>query len=159
MSYPESMSVNDFADRAFADRAEFASLWEDLSDEEMTVRPGPQEDWSVKDLIVHITWWEQSAISRVRAMQQGKAPVTYDNFDTVNAQIWESHRDDPLDDVLKAFEVSANDLEDLLQTLSDEEFNRDNGEYRTYYSLLGGNTIGHYSDHWDDLEGYVNSLE
>lgn len=158
MSYPESMTVEEFAERTRDDRAAFASLWDGLSDEEMTARPGPQEDWSVKDLIVHMTWWEQSAISRVMAMREGKAPVTYNKFDTVNAQIWEDHLDDPLDDVLTAFEVSLNDLEDLFDKLSDEEFNQSNGDYPSFYRLLGGNTIGHYAEHGPDLERYVYSL-
>jgi hypothetical protein len=159
VSYPETMTIEEFAERTYEARAEFASLWDELSASEMTRRPGPQEDWSVKDLIVHLTWWEQSAISRVKAMRNGKIPVVYEDFDAVNSRIWEAHKDDSLENVLTAFAVSWNDLEDLFDSLSDEEFNRDNGDFRSFYQLLGGNTIGHYADHRPDLEWYVDSLK
>ena len=54
------MTADDLLARAGSERADLAALWQGLNREQMTRRPGPQPDWSVKDLIAHITWWEQS---------------------------------------------------------------------------------------------------
>ena len=60
-----------------------------LSDEEMT-RPGVTEDWSVKDHLVHLTWWEQ----RVILMLSGAAdpidaiPNGQEGDDTINAHVY-----------------------------------------------------------------------
>ena len=45
------MAPRDLLERIRKDRAALAALWDGLTEEQMVRRPGPQEDWSVRDLI------------------------------------------------------------------------------------------------------------
>ena len=51
-------------ERIRKDREVLAALWGGLTEERMVRHPGPQEDWSVKDLIAHTMWWEDFILQR-----------------------------------------------------------------------------------------------
>ncbi|MBI3159487.1 MAG: DinB family protein [Chloroflexi bacterium] len=158
--YPKSMPVDEFILTMRRGRAEFAALWADLSDEQITRRPGPQDDWSVKDLMGHILWWEGYAMTRVMLMQAGGVVPALDDFNALNAQVFAAHRDLPLDFLRREWEASLHRLEAYLRTLSDKQLNHapEGWDDRSPYRLLGGNTFGHYLEHQPDLEQYVVGL-
>ncbi len=62
---------------------------EGLSQEEMT-RPGMLGEWSIKDILAHISRWEAELIRILFQLQQGGAPKVPDytaaDFDRLNAQ-------------------------------------------------------------------------
>ena len=155
------MSGDDLLERAWRDREALAALWSGLSDEEMTRRPGPQPEWSVKDVIAHITWWEGSVVNWVSRALSGEMLARTETTDEVNAHVFEDNRDLPLATVLDAFEASFPPLESLLNRLTDEEINdAEICDIRgmPLLNFLVGNTFAHYADHVDDLRAYVESL-
>ena len=147
-------------DRIREGRAVFAALWDGLRDKEMTRRPGPQEDWSVKDLIAHITWWEGYTIKRVETLLAGGEVGAVD-IETINARVFEEHKDQSLGEVLAAFAASLPKLAAQIEKLSEKQLN-DGSLYksggRSLLDFYSGNTFGHYDMHWEDLEGYVKRL-
>jgi hypothetical protein len=62
------MTPHDLLAQIRKDRAAMAKLWGCLTEEQMTHRPGPQADWSVKDLIAHMTWWESFIMEGVTGL-------------------------------------------------------------------------------------------
>ena len=155
------MTADDLLARAGSERADLAALWQGLTREQMTRRPGPQPDWSVKDLIAHITWWEQSATNWVSRALTGEMLTRTETPDELNARVHADNRDLPLETVLAAFDASWKPLEDLLMRLSDEEINDAEvcniREMPLLYFLVG-NTFAHYADHADELRAYVGSM-
>lgn len=143
------------------DRAAFAAVWADLSREQMVARPGPQEDWSVKDLIAHITWWEQFLLERLTKWLNGETLVPLTDYDAKNAEIFEAYKDVPLEIVLDEFDASLLDLEEALAQLDDEQLH-DPDRYPTWgrplFAFWAGNTFGHYGDHIADLQAYVRRI-
>ena len=87
------MGADDLLERARTERAELALLWRGLSDEQMTRRPGPQPDWSVKDVIAHITWWEQSMVNWVKRALSGEMLTRTETPDEINARVHADNRD------------------------------------------------------------------
>jgi hypothetical protein len=77
-------------------RAMYSAVYAGLSDEEMTRRPGAQEDWSVKDQIAHLTWWEDYAMVRSGIMLAGEPFSKLTDFDAINAQVLAFNKDVPL---------------------------------------------------------------
>src|SRR5581483_2665399 len=63
-------------------------------------RPGPDGDWSVKDVLGHLAFWEERALQRAR----GAASIAFDDIDSLNAEQVEARR------MLSAAQVRA-DLE------------------------------------------------
>lgn len=157
--FPESMTVSEYIQVLRSSRADYARFWEGLTTEQMTRRPGPQEDWSIKDLIGHLCWWESYSIARVMLMRSGATLPRMDDFDALNAQVFNAWKGLSLDFVLGEWENNRVKIETYVQTLSDQEFNAtDPLDGRTPFRLMGGNTVGHYLDHQADLERYVNNL-
>jgi hypothetical protein len=82
---------------------EFKSSYAGLSDAQMTT-PGVTGDWSVKDLIAHVTWWEEESLKHLpHILQGGTAPrysVQYGGIDAFNAQMLTQKRGLSLADVL-----------------------------------------------------------
>lgn len=156
------MSSDDLLARIRKDRAGFAQLWDGLSDEQMTQRPGPQEDWSVKDLIAHITWWEKHMVERVMKLLFKKDTSRSTDFDAINAKVFAENKDRSLEDVLTEFDGHLEAVESLIRNLTDEQLN--DSDYLSFdgeESILGhviGNTWGHYGDHYGDLKGYVEGI-
>ena len=156
------MDGDDLLERARRERDELAALWAELSPEQMTRLPGPQPHWSVKDMIAHITWWEQSATNWVSRALMGEMLSRTETPDEINARIYRDNRDLRLDTVLEMFEASFAPLEQLLGRMTDEEINDaevcDIRGMPLLYFLVG-NTFAHYADHVDDLRAYVEQLQ
>ncbi|MEX2160518.1 MAG: DinB family protein [Anaerolineales bacterium] len=140
-------------------RAQYSAVYAGLSDEEMTRRPGAQEDWSVKDQIAHLTWWEDYAIVRSGIMLAGEPFSKLTDFDAINAQVFAFNRDVPLKDVLAAFAANLSRLEGLCSSLNEERLNDEVGTSQPPYWLLVTDTFEHYREHQPDLERYVASLK
>ena len=155
------MSADDLLDRARRERAELEALWLALDNDEMTRRPGPQPDWSVKDVIAHITWWESAMTNWVSRALTGEMLARTETPDEINARVFADNRDMPLETVLAAFEASFPPLEALLNRLTDDEINdAEVCDIRgmPLLNFIVGNTFAHYADHIDDLRAYVERL-
>ncbi|MCY4145363.1 MAG: maleylpyruvate isomerase N-terminal domain-containing protein [Chloroflexi bacterium] len=155
------MTAGDLLARAQAERAALAALWQGLTPEQMTRRPGPQPGWSVKDLVAHITWWEQSATNWVSRALSGELLTRTETPDELNARIFADNHDLPLATVLASFNASWKPLEDLLLRLSDEEINDAtvcNIRDMPLLYFLAGNTFAHYADHFDQLQSYARRM-
>jgi hypothetical protein len=124
----------------------------------MTRRPGAQDDWSVKDQIAHLTWWEDYAIVRSGIMLAGEPFSKLTDFDAINAQVFAFHKDVSLKEVLAAFAANLPRLEGLCNSLNEETLNDEVGKSQPPYWLLVTDTFEHYREHQPDLERYLASL-
>jgi hypothetical protein len=131
----------DLLRRSHAAHEQLKALLGGLSDEEMA-RPGVTDDWSVKDHLVHLTWWEQ----RVIFMLSGAAdpidaiPNGQEGDDTINAHVYEQNRQRPLEDVRAAFDRSYKEMMDLIATAPDDVLS-------AKYVWISSNAAEHYDEH------------
>ena len=116
--YPETMTKEEVIDRIHKGREEYNAVWQGLSEEEMTRRPGPQTDWSVKDQIAHLSWWESFTIARVTLAVAGHDVPMFEDFDAINAQVLAEHKDLTLAQVLAYFHDNLARLEGLVNSLT-----------------------------------------
>jgi uncharacterized protein (TIGR03083 family) len=157
------MTPRDLLGRIQKDREALAALWSKLTKEQMYRRPGPQEDWSVKDLIAHVTWWESFILERLTDLiREGKSEPA-EHHDVLNQRAYEQNKDRPLADVLAAFETNLPKLTALISLLNDEQINTP-AYYPTYdgvalLPILRAGTFGHYPSHIADLRAYVERLK
>ncbi len=126
-----------------------------LTDEQL-VRPGVMDDWSVKDILAHITMWEQTYLGWMAASARGEPPdrpatFTAADVDALNHREYLAARDRPLPEVLGAFLRSYEQVlahaaglsEDVLFTPGYYDWLDD----LTVYQLLASNTFEHYLEH------------
>jgi hypothetical protein len=139
-------------------RSQIEALWQGASDEQLCQRPGPQSDWSVKDLIAHLTYWEQTTLTCVPALRQrGERPACWDgDVDETNAQVFAENRDRSLNDIQAAFRRSLEQVTALVQSLSDSDLAQTypalNGE--ALWKYIAGETFEHYGDHFADARAW-----
>ena len=82
----------------------FLDAYGGLSDAELT-EPGVTGAWSVRDIIAHVTWWEEEALTHLPHILEGRRPprysVKYGGIDAFNALMTEKRKGLPLAEVLR----------------------------------------------------------
>src|SRR5215472_4916501 len=102
-----------------AEQAGWEALLRDIGEERMT-QPGVAGEWSIKDIIAHITSWRRRTVGRFQAALRHEPtppppwPSELQTDDEINAWFYASDRDRPLADVLRE---SRDVYEQLVETL------------------------------------------
>ena len=109
--------------------------------------PGVAGDWSVKDIIAHVTWWENEALRHLPLVIAGGRPprysVAYGGIDAFNAMMAERKRDMSLSDVLTEQDATHRRLLDFIRTVPEDQFTRETRVRRR----LRLDTYSHYPIH------------
>ncbi|MBA3345458.1 MAG: DinB family protein [Gemmatimonadales bacterium] len=117
-----------------------------LSDAEL-MEPGVTGAWSVRDLIAHVTWWEEEALTYLPVIMVGGAPprysVAFGGIDAFNARMTEQKKDLPLAVVLQQRDDVHRRLIALIQSAPDEHLTAET-RFRRRVRL---ETYGHYAKH------------
>lgn len=129
--------------RAWTD---FEESWAGLSDGQLLL-PGVTGDWSVRDIIAHVTWWEEEALTHLPVVRAGRRPsrysVKYGGIDAFNALMTDRRRHLSLAEVKRhADEVH----ECLLRYVADSPAELFARETR-FRRRLRLDTYGHYPIH------------
>ena len=110
------------------------------------LEPGVMGDWSVKEILAHVTTWEQEALKYLPLILTGGWPPRYTHYggiDGFNAQMAEQKRDTALSDVLRQLDETHRRLTDYLQSVPEEHFTRET----RFRHRLRLDTYSHYPQH------------
>src|SRR5919204_1922613 len=116
-----------------------------LSDSQLT-EPGVTGHWSVKDILAHVTTWEEEALKYLPLIIEGGRPpkyITYGGIDAFNAQRTEQKRGLSLSDVLRQLDEVHARLIAYLQSVPEEQFTRET----PFRHRLRLDTYSHYPLH------------
>lgn len=124
----------------------FVSSYTGLSDAQLAT-PGVVENWSVKDILAHVTTWEQEALKYLPVILAGdKTPrysAMYGGIDAFNAQMTQQKRGLSLAEVQRQLDDTHRKLIDYVQTVPDENFAQEN----RFRRRLRFDTYRHYPEH------------
>jgi hypothetical protein len=130
-------------------RASYAGL----SEADMT-EPGVTGSWSVKDIIAHVTTWENESLTHLPLILAGeKTPrysVTYGGIDGFNALKTEEKRDLSLSTVLRQRDRTHLRLIRFIQTIPEDQLDRET-RFRRRLRL---DTYGHYPKHAEAIRNW-----
>lgn len=104
------------------------------------------DNWSVKDILAHVTTWEEEALKYLPLiLAEGKPPryIQFGGIDAFNAQMAEQKRDMTLSDVQRQLDETHRQLIDYLQSLPEEHFTRET----RFRHRLRLDTYSHYPLH------------
>jgi hypothetical protein len=128
-----------------------------LTDEQLT-RSGVTEDWSVKDILAHVSWWEEEALKHLPFILQGGRPprysVTYGGIDAFNAQMTELKRGESLSDVQTQLDETHQRLLAYLDSVPDEQYTSET-RFRRRLRL---DTYSHYPIHTQAIREWRQHL-
>ena len=123
-----------------------------LSRDELTARPGPG-DWSILELVIHLTDSDCIAIDRMKRMlTEDEPPLLYAD-ETAYVRQLVTH-EQSLEDALILFEVGRRQFARVLRALPDEAFKR-RGLHNRRGVLTVGGTVKDYIKHVDDHLAFV----
>jgi hypothetical protein len=141
-----TMNTQQLLDRLDSAWKDFAESYAGLSDAEL-LTPGVTGNWSVRDIIAHVTWWEEEALTHLPHILDGGAPprysVKYGGINAFNALKTEEKRELSLTDVLRERDETHQRLIDYIRRAPEEQFTRET-RFRRRLRL---DTYSHYPIH------------
>ena len=150
-------------------RAPLDGLIAQLSEEQM-LQPGVENKSSVKDLLAHITTWEDHLARRLVAAARDRAKDVYvidpdepwepGGIDAVNAYIFMRNAQLSLPQVLTNFHRSLQDVLQAVEALSDYDLFDPQGLAQVFgYSaerIIGSDTFYHYPEHIQSIRAWLD---
>lgn len=139
------------------------AAWTALSDsyagvpDAQLVQPGVVDDWSVKDILAHVTTWEEEALEHLPLIIAGGTPPRYaaqDGIDAFNARATEDGRRMSLAEVLRRRDETHERLVDFIRSQPEGTFG---GKMRARRRLRL-DTYGHYPEHTAAIRAWRERL-
>lgn len=127
-----------------------------LSEADM-LTPGVEGEWSVKDILCHLSAWEKYLLDRLAYVLTGQHPLypvmsTWDDVHRFNAQVYLENKDRPLNSAIIEFRSLYRGVMTVLESLDDDRLHQaysydfpDDG--LTLLQLIRANTTEHYREH------------
>jgi uncharacterized damage-inducible protein DinB len=149
----------EFLERIRQSRAKLDARLKSIDSSLMT-RPGVSGDWSVKDILAHITWHEREMINVIQMQALVGSDLWNLPLDQRNAAIFTENKDKALKDVLQEFSAVFQAMMDAMETLTDDDlhdadrFAQMPSEWKPW-ELFASNTYEHYHDHLADLQAWL----
>ena len=125
-----------------------------LSESEL-VETGVMGSWSIKDIIAHVTWWEEEALTHLPSILEGEQPprysITYGGIDAFNAKKYEEKKDLSISKVLQQRDETHRRLIDFLHQVPEAQIERE-ARFRRRLRL---DTYGHYPKHAEVIQEWL----
>ena len=121
------------------------------------VRPGVEDEWSVKDILCHISAWEKYLLDRLGMVLTGQAPrypvmSSWEDVHRFNAQVYAENKDRLLTSVIVEFRSLFRGVMTVLEALRDDQLNQPYcydfpDDQLSLLKLIRANTCEHYREH------------
>jgi hypothetical protein len=136
--------------------AAFEALLAPLSEAQLTAS-GVNGDWSIKDILVHLTTWQGRASQRFVAAQSGEQPQldppiqTEEEMNAFNDRTFAANQSRLLNEVQRDFHATYQRFRANIAALSDKDlFETDRFPWMQgspLWQLAEGDGYGHYREH------------
>jgi uncharacterized protein DUF1706 len=150
----DAMTKAQLLDNLQTGRAQWEALLAQVGEDRMTT-PGVEGDWSVKDVIAHITAYEQRTAERLEAIAQDTEPPAAPwpaglEMDARNAWLYEAHRNQPLAAVQAESRQAFDRLVAAVAAVPDDAL-LEPGRYvwlegAPLWEIIPGNSYAHYEE-------------
>jgi hypothetical protein len=142
------------------ERANWEAALSEVGEDRMA-EPGVDGDWSVKDIVAHITWSEREMVGVLQARALVGSDLWDLSNDERNAIVYQQNRGRALADVLAEAQDVYRQLMAALESLSDEDLN-DPSRFADMpadwepWRVIAGNTYLHYTDHAESIRAWLD---
>jgi outer membrane biogenesis lipoprotein LolB len=140
-------------------QGEWAQLIADIQPDVM-IQPGVVGDWSVKDVVAHITWAERETVGMLQARALVGSELWQLPQDERNTVVYEENRDRSLQDVLTEAEAVHQELLGVIESIAEDDllhatwFDSLPGDWPPY-RVVEANATDHYRHHLADLKRWL----
>lgn len=157
----DAPSKEEFIDRILTSRAKLDEVVGKITPLFMTA-PGACGDWSVKDILAHLSWHEQEMFNLILNRTLAGSDLWNVSLELRNRTIYEENRDRDLKDVMDDTKVVFEGLMDVMKTLTEEDL-QDASHFSGMpsnwkpWEIIAQNTYEHYDDHLNDLAAWLEN--
>jgi mycothiol maleylpyruvate isomerase-like protein len=126
-------------------------------DEDLVTVPGVMDDWSVRDLVVHVAWWSEHGADALALAAAGRGDdfgYSTEETDAMNARILEDGRSVSPADALAREEAAFASFRARLAELDDELLALRLGNGDTVEEVVRYDGPDHYAEHTAHLRGW-----
>jgi hypothetical protein len=135
----------------------FRESYAGLSETEL-LRHGVIGLWSIKDIIAHVTTWEEEALRYLPVILQGgrlpKYSTKYGGIDAFNARATANKKDLSLAEVIQQQDRVHRQLIDLIEAVPDKHLD----SKTRFWHRLRADTFGHYAKHAAAIQKWRNRM-
>ena len=128
-----------------------------LADSQL-MEPGVTGAWSVRDILAHVTTWEEEALKYLPLILEGGRPprysVSYGGIDAFNARMTEQKTSLSLPEVLRQLDNTHRRVIGLIQTVPEDQFTHET-RFRRRLRL---DTYHHYPQHAEAIRRWRESV-
>jgi hypothetical protein len=128
-----------------------------LSDAQL-MKPGVTGDWSVRDILAHVSTWEEEALTHLPLILEGGTPprysVRYGGIDAFNARMTAQKERLSLSVVRRELDGTHRRLIDFIQRAPEDQLSRET-RFRRRLRL---DTYGHYPQHAEAIRQWRRSV-
>lgn len=145
---------DDLVKQIHDEHAQWDALLAEIGEDRME-EPGPMGDWTFKDLAAHLLFYNERTIALLEAGPGEHPPPPWpasmgaedeiDDWDEVNAWIYEQHRDRPLRAVLADTDRSYERFAALIATMPEEDLMTP-GRFGFDKPLVDAEFFGHFHE-------------
>jgi len=129
----------------------FQDSHQGLSDAQL-MAPGVTGSWSVRDIIAHVTTWEEEALKYLPMILKGARPplysVTYGGIDAFNALTTKQKKDLSLSEVLRRMKNTHRRLIDFIESVPEDQIRTET----RFRHRLRADTYSHYPKHAEAIK-------
>jgi hypothetical protein len=161
------MNKSEFLDGLREEYRQWETLLDQIGEARMD-QPGVAADWSIKDIVAHLTGWRRRTVARLQAAQRGEGeprpywPAHLQTDDEINAWIYEQNRGRSVREVLDDSDQVFQQLLAATEGLPDEVLS----DPARYLPWLEAETIkpsdffGHFHDeHESDMRAWLERVD
>ena len=147
-------------------RQEFLNLLEVFSREEMEI-PGVLDQWSLKDMLVHLTRWEAELVKLLWQAKQGNKPTTVhfnqNGIDAINERWFHESKHRQIDIVWKDFVAVRQQTLRRVQEFGENELNDQQSypwlESKPLWQWIADDSFEHEAEHAADIQAWKTKLD
>jgi hypothetical protein len=146
------MTVQDVLQRIKKSRSEIAAICARFHPQQIDALPGPKPDWSTKDLLAHLAFWEFATLNRL----SGAGPKSFD-INKVNAELLRNSRERSVADVMQEFSQSGIRVIQEIEKLTDDDLLGESPwrDRKPLWEHLAYDTFVHYEEHLPSLRAWA----
>jgi hypothetical protein len=152
------MTKSEILNQLTASREKFLAAIENLSEEEMT-QPGINGEWSIKDILVHMTRWEAELVKLLWQASQGRRPTTIHfgkaDVDEINLHWFEESRARPLELALQDYHGVRKQTIRRVKDLTEQALTDTNAypwlDGQPLWEWIAGDSFEHETEHLNDI--------
>jgi hypothetical protein len=147
------------------EQAQWEALLADIGEAHMT-QPGVAGDWSIKDIVAHLTGWRRRTVARFQAALRHEPappppwPPQLQTDDEINAWIYEANRERSLAGVLQDSRAVFQQLMETLSAFPEAEL-LDPGRFEGLEGepLTGAVLFAHFhEEHEPDMRAWLEKI-